>query len=86
MISSPLLAVAARSSDWGLTVGILMLLSIIVAIAIAKNNIDQPNVGAVPPSPELFGGFSIGAIIGTMCFGHILGAGVILGLSNMGVL
>jgi photosystem I subunit 10 len=63
-----------------------MILSNILAIAIAKYSIQQPSVGpAIMPTSNLFGGFSLGAIVGTTCLGHILGAGVILGLSNLGV-
>jgi photosystem I subunit 10 len=59
----------------------------ILAIAIAKSSIQQPNVGpSIMPESNLLGGFSLGAVVGTTCLGHILGAGVILGLSNLGVL
>ncbi len=86
MLTESLLAVTARSSDWSPLVGLIMILSNIVAIAIAKNTIQQPSVGPELPSSNLFGGFSLGAVVGTTAFGHILGAGVILGLSNLGVL
>jgi photosystem I subunit 10 len=38
------------------------------------------------PASNFFGGFGLGAVLGTTSFGHILGAGVILGLANMGIL
>jgi photosystem I subunit 10 len=62
-----------------------MILCNVLAIAIAKFSIQQPSVGTAMPSSNMFGGFSLGAVIGTTCFGHILGAGVILGLSSLGV-
>jgi photosystem I subunit 10 len=58
----------------------------ILAIAFGKFTIQQPSVGPAMPSPNLFGGFSLGAVLGTAAFGHVLGAGVILGLANLGVL
>lgn len=86
MFTSTLLAVAARSSDWSPAVGLLMILANVAAIAIARQTIQKPNVGPEMPSSNLFGGFSAPAVAGTLCFGHILGAGVILGLTNLGVL
>lgn len=86
MFTSTLLAVATRASDWSPTVAIIMIVSNILAIAIAKQTISQPSVGPAMPSSNLFGGFSAPAVIGTLCFGHILGAGTILGLTNLGVL
>jgi photosystem I subunit 10 len=87
LLTPSLLAVAVeRSSDWGINVGIVMILCNIVAIAIGKFTIQQQNVGPKPPSDAMFGGMSLGAVLGTTAFGHILGAGTILGLTNLGVL
>ncbi|MFM7559950.1 MAG: photosystem I reaction center subunit PsaK, partial [Cylindrospermopsis raciborskii] len=36
------------------------------------------------PSPNFFGGFGLPAVLATTAFGHILGAGVILGLHSIG--
>jgi photosystem I subunit 10 len=63
-----------------------MIISNIVAIAFGKLTIQQPSVGPAMPSSNLFGGFGVGAVLGTTSFGHILGAGVILGLSYLGAL
>jgi photosystem I subunit 10 len=63
-----------------------MILSNIAAIAIGKYTIKYPSVGPAMPSSNLFGGFGLGAVLGTTCLGHILGAGVILGLANAGVI
>ncbi len=86
MLTTVLLTVSTRTLDWSPTIGLIMILCNVLAIAIAKFSIQQPNVGPALPSPNLFGGFGLPAVIGTTCFGHILGAGVILGLSNMGVI
>jgi photosystem I subunit X len=63
-----------------------MILCNVLAIAIGKFSIKQPNVGPAMPSSNMFGGFGLGAVLGTTSFGHLLGAGVILGLSNLGVI
>jgi photosystem I subunit X len=86
MFTLSLLAVVPRTLEWSPTVGIIMILCNIVAIAIGKVAIQQPNVGPEMPSSNMFGGFSLGAVLGTTSFGHLLGAGVILGLSNLGVI
>lgn len=71
--------------EWSPTIGIIMLLCNIVAIAIGRNTIQQPNVGPALPISVL-GDFSLAALLGSAALGHVLGAGVILGLSNLGVI
>jgi photosystem I subunit X len=83
MFILPLLAVAPRALDWSPTVGIIMVVCNLLAFAIGKYTIQQPNVG---PAPTQFLGLSLAALIGTTAFGHVLGTGVILGLSNLGVI
>jgi photosystem I subunit 10 len=63
-----------------------MIVCNILAIAIGKNTIQKPNVGPEMPSSNMFGGLSLGAVLGTTAFGHVLGAGTILGLTALGVL
>ncbi|MDE5089003.1 MAG: photosystem I reaction center subunit PsaK, partial [Trichodesmium sp. St16_bin2-tuft] len=43
-----------------------------------------PNVGPAMPGSNFFGGFGVAGVLATTSFGHILGAGVILGLANLG--
>lgn len=81
-----LLTATPRAADWSPAVGLIMILCNVLAIAIGKLTIQRPNVGPELPSSNLFGGLSLPALLGTTSFGHVLGAGVILGLSNMGVL
>jgi photosystem I subunit 10 len=63
-----------------------MVICNILAIAFAKFTVKYPSVGPALPSSNLFGGFGLGGLLGSTAFGHVLGAGVILGLSNLGVL
>jgi len=86
LFTLPLLALLPRTLEWSPTVGIIMLLCNIVAIAIGRFAIQQPNVGPAMPGAGLFGGLSLAAVIGSASLGHVLGAGVILGLSNLGVI
>lgn len=81
------LATAAPSTPgWSPTVGITMILCNIIAIAIGKYTIQKQNSGPQLPSPELFGGMGLPALLGTTSLGHLIGAGVILGLANVGAL
>lgn len=85
------LLVAAASSvprtiEWSPKIAIVMIVCNILAIAIGRATINKPNVGPSLPSPEMFGGMSLGALLGTTSFGHVLGAGTILGLARLGVL
>jgi photosystem I subunit X len=88
MYSTLLLAASTvpQTVSWSPKVAVVMIVCNIIAIAFGKLTIKQQNVGPQLPSPELFGGMSLGALLGTASFGHILGAGVILGLANAGAL
>lgn len=81
-----LLAAVPTTLSWSPKVAVVMVLCNVLAIAIGKFTIKYPSAGPAMPSPELFGGMGLGAVLGTTSFGHILGAGVILGLANMGAL
>ncbi|MDX2243483.1 MAG: photosystem I reaction center subunit PsaK [Leptolyngbyaceae cyanobacterium bins.302] len=82
MLNSIVLAAAFRASNWSPSVAVVMIIANIIAIAISKYSIQRPNVG--PEIPGL--GLSVPAFIAAACFGHILGAGAILGLTNTGAL
>jgi photosystem I subunit 10 len=81
-----LLAAVPTTLEWSPKVAVVMVLCNILAIAIGKFTIQQPSAGPAMPSPNMFGGMGLGAVLGTTSLGHVLGAGVILGLANVGVL
>jgi photosystem I subunit 10 len=54
----------------------------LLAIAFAKFTVQRQNEGGLPS----VGGVSLPLLLGGASFGHILGAGVILGLSNIGAI
>ncbi|WP_017655622.1 photosystem I reaction center subunit PsaK [Fortiea contorta] len=84
MLTSTLLAAATAPLQWSPTVAVIMILANIAAIAFGKLTIKYPNAGPALPSPNFFGGFGLPALLATTAFGHVLGAGVILGLHNVG--
>ncbi|NJN01640.1 MAG: photosystem I reaction center subunit PsaK [Leptolyngbyaceae cyanobacterium SL_1_1] len=81
-----LLAAVPPTLEWSPKVAIVMIVCNILAIAIGKLTIKYPSADPQLPSPQLFGGLGLPALIATTSFGHVLGAGAILGLTNAGVL
>ncbi len=82
----PILAAIPTTLSWSPKVAAVMIVCNILAIAFGKFTIKYPNAGPAMPSPNLFGGFGLPAVLGTASLGHLLGAGVILGLANLGAL
>lgn len=72
--------------SWGPKTAIIMIICNIIAIAIGKYTIKHPSEGPALPSPEMFGGMGLGALLGTTSLGHILGLGTILGLAYVGAI
>ncbi|WP_199328534.1 photosystem I reaction center subunit PsaK [Anabaena azotica] len=83
MITSTLLAAASATvpttPQWSPTVAIIISASSVVALLFALR-IEKPQVG--PKFPGL--PISIPTFIGAMAFGHVLGVGIVLGLTNIG--
>ncbi|MEH2079260.1 MAG: photosystem I reaction center subunit PsaK [Nostoc sp.] len=83
MTYSILLAAAARSVPatpaWNPTVGIIISISSLV-IVLLSTRIEKPLVG--PKFPIL--PISIPTFVAAMAFGHIIGVGIVLGLTYIG--
>lgn len=82
----PLLATVPTTLEWSPKVAIVMIICNVIAIAFGKLTIKYPSSGPALPSPDLFGGFGLPALLGATSFGHLLGAGVILGLASLGAI
>lgn len=74
--------------SWTPTIGLVMILCNLLAIVIGRFAIQKPGRGPDFPldKPALFRNFNLPELLATMSFGHIIGVGVILGLTNAGVL
>jgi photosystem I subunit X len=79
MLHSTLLLAAAvpMSQAWSPTIAIVMVVANVMGILAAMS--------AKKAGPSI-GPLSMGQAIGGTCFGHLLGAGAILGLTSMGVI
>jgi photosystem I subunit X len=86
MIPTLLAAAVPATVAWSPKVAMVMVAANVIAIAFGKMSIEIPDAPPATPAPQMFGGFGLPAVIATTCFGHILGAGAILGLSSLGVL
>ena len=91
MINSILLAAQATvpsTPAWTPTIGLVMILCNLFAFAIGRFAIQKKGTGPDLPvsKPSILSNFGIPELLATASFGHILGAGVILGLSNAGAL
>jgi photosystem I subunit X len=78
--STLLLATATLSQPWSPTVAIVMVICNILGVFAAATT------SKVKVGPEVAGGLTLGQFVGGTCFGHLLGAGTILGLTNFGVI
>jgi photosystem I subunit 10 len=81
-------SVVPTTASWTPSVGLVMIACNLFAIAVGRFAIRQPGVGPDLPvsKPALFKNFNFPELLATMSFGHILGAGLILGLSQAGLL
>jgi len=87
-----LLAVQAhipQTSAWSWNVSLVMIFCNLFAIAIGRFAIQHAGEANMPlpgQLPALWKRFGVPELLATLSFGHLLGAGMILGLSNAGVL
>uniref|UniRef100_B8HVV0 Photosystem I reaction center subunit PsaK n=1 Tax=Cyanothece sp. (strain PCC 7425 / ATCC 29141) TaxID=395961 RepID=B8HVV0_CYAP4 len=83
-----LLTTTAATHAWTPSVGLVMVGCNLFAIAIGRYAIQKRGVGPTLPVelPALFKGFGLPELLATASFGHILGAGMISGMQNAGVL
>lgn len=86
LLLNSFLATVPNTLQWSPNVAITMIVCNILAIAFAKATMKQPSAGPQLPGGAFFGGMGLPALLATTSFGHLLGAGVILGLANLGAL
>jgi photosystem I subunit X len=77
-----------QTPEWSYKVALVMICANLFAIAIGYYAIRNRGTGPKLPVevPAMFTGFGIPELLATTSFGHVLGAGFILGLGNAGLL
>ena len=88
MIGSTILAAVPQTGEWNWSVGMIMITCNLFAVFIGRFAIQKAGTGPDLPvgKPALWKKFGIPELLATTSFGHLLGAGMILGLSNAGLL
>ena len=92
MLTSILAAVQStvpETPSWTPTIGLVMILCNVLAFIVGRFAIQNRGAGPALPGgskPALLREFGVPELLATASFGHIIGAGVILGLTNAGVL
>jgi photosystem I subunit X len=88
LLTSTLLAALPQTPEWSYKVALVMISCNLFAIAIGYYAIQKRGAGPNLPVavPAMFTGFGIPELLATTSFGHVLGAGFILGLGNAGLL
>ncbi|NJK35817.1 MAG: photosystem I reaction center subunit PsaK [Oscillatoriales cyanobacterium SM2_2_1] len=73
---------------WSPNVAIVMIACNLFALVIGRYAIQVKGVGPSFPValPGLFAGFGLPELLATASFGHVLGAGMILGMGQAGLL
>ena len=76
------------TTEWNFSVAIIMIFCNLLAIVIGYFAIQKTGAGPSLPVPQLASrkSFGLPELLATTSLGHILGAGMILGLSNAGIL
>jgi photosystem I subunit 10 len=71
--------------SWSPQVAAIISASCLLILLIASRSIKYPQVGAkLPINLPLLGNPSVGTFLASMAFGHVVGVGIVLGLSNLG--
>ncbi len=78
----------AVTSSWNLSIGVIMITANLFSFILGYFAIQKTGQGPELPLPQLASKkkFGLPELLATASFGHILGAGIILGLSNAGLL
>ena len=86
MFYNSIVAVIPHTEPWGFNTAIVMIICNLIAVAIGR--FTRGNPGGNPNLPvgetDLVRNFNLPELLAMMSFGHILGVGMILGLTNIG--
>nr|YP_010335853.1 photosystem I subunit X [Chroothece richteriana]UNJ14259.1 photosystem I subunit X [Chroothece richteriana] len=85
MILQPLMNAAGPTSGWSLQIALIMIASNLLVMLVGRYAIQIRGLGPSIPVAGLKG-FGLPELLATTSLGHVVGAGVILGLTNTGLL
>lgn len=79
MLYNSIVAVIPHTEPWNLNTATVMIICNLVTVAIGR--LANANYGV---KSESFGDFDLPKLIALLSFGHIIGVGFVLGLTNIG--
>ncbi|NJK41096.1 MAG: photosystem I reaction center subunit PsaK [Acaryochloridaceae cyanobacterium SU_2_1] len=84
----PIFFAATSGPLWTFNTGVLMLLCNLLMVAVGRYTIQSPGQGPALPFqvPEFMKDFGVPEMLATGALGHIIGAGMIIGLRTSGAL
>nr|YP_009541905.1 photosystem I subunit X [Neogoniolithon spectabile]AYR06114.1 photosystem I subunit X [Neogoniolithon spectabile] len=80
-----IISILPAVQKWPIQVSIIMIICNLIAIIIGRYAIQVRGLGPSIPLPSLRG-FGLAELIATTSLGHIIGAGTIIGLSNLNLI
>jgi photosystem I subunit X len=88
LLNNLIIAAIPHTEPWGFSTALVMIICNLVAVAIGRFAIANPGNGPDLriSKPDLFRNFSLPELLATLSFGHILGVGFVLGLTNAGAI
>ena len=89
MLNNFIIAAIPHTEPWGFNTALVMIVSNLVAVAIGRFvRLRQiANTEGSSAAPVGIGGsFNLSELLASMSFGHILGVGLVLGLTNVGAI
>jgi photosystem I subunit X len=89
LLSNLIIAAIPHTEPWRLTTALLMIICNAIAIAIVLVLVklgDRVADAHLETKPALVIGLDLWQLIAAMSFGHIIGVGLVLGLTNVGII
>nr|QUE28949.1 PsaK [Madagascaria erythrocladioides] len=85
MISNLLISATPHTSNWSIQTAVILAICNLIAISIGRYAIQVRGIG--PSIPVSFlEGFGLPELLATTSLGHVIGAGVIIGLNSIGTI
>jgi photosystem I subunit X len=80
LLNNLIIAAIPHTEPWGFNTAFVMIVCNLVAVAILSLN------SYLNGNPALAPRFTLPELLATLSFGHIIGAGMVLGLTNIGTI
>ncbi|WP_373541558.1 photosystem I reaction center subunit PsaK [Chamaesiphon sp.] len=95
MLNNFIIAAIPHTEPWGFNTAFVMIGANLVAVAIGRSifasarfrqSANPATNSSIPIGTSLLTNFTVVELLASMSFGHLLGVGAVLGLTNIGVI